>query len=243
MAMTWDPDLLVMALAAFLAGAVRGFSGFGAAMILIPAVGAVREPAVAIPMLALIDNILTLPLLPKAFRMCRWRDVIPLAIGASVALPFGVWVLLIADPDVLQVAICLMILVLVGVLSSGWRYAGQPAVVHSLGVGSASGLLGGSTGIGGPPVILFWLGGQSQAPQVRANIIAYFAFTGVVNLAALAVGGLFTREVLGLSALLMPVYGLALWAGARSFRLASETFFRRTAYILIAAVAVGGLLG
>ena len=240
--MTWDFDLLVMALAAFLAGAVRGFSGFGAAMILVPAVGAVREPALAIPILAIVDNIVALPLLPKAFRMCHWRDVIPLAIGASAALPFGVWVLLVVDPCVLQVVICLMILALVAVLSSGWRYQGRPAVVHSLGIGGAAGLLGGSTGIGGPPVILFWLGGQSQASQVRANVIAYFAFTGVVSAVALAVGGLITREVVVLAALLMPVYALAIWMGARSFRLASEAFFRRAAYALIAAVAIGGLL-
>ncbi|WP_421710061.1 sulfite exporter TauE/SafE family protein [Algihabitans sp.] len=234
-------DLTILFGATLLAGLVRGFSGFGSAMILVPSYSLVFGPMAAIPIMSLVDVTGTLGLLPKAMRRCTWREVAPLTLGASLLLPLGVYLLIVADQELLRWVISLAILLLVLVMASGWRYSAAPTAWFSLGVGGAAGLMGGSIGIAGPPVILFWLGGQANAATVRANIIVFLALVTVAAWISFFVGGLFTGQVLTMSLLLAPVYAAAIWIGAHGFRFADERLFRRLALGIVAAIAIVSL--
>jgi uncharacterized membrane protein YfcA len=91
--------------------------------------------------------------------------------------------------------------------------------------------------------VLFWLGGQSAAATVRANIIVFFAITAVISGLTYWWNGLFSAHTLTLSVGLMPFYAGAVWLGARSFRHASEVLFRRLALALIVIIAIVSLPG
>src|SRR5919106_6814645 len=86
--------LVGLALAATVAGVVRGFSGFGSAMIFIPIASALTNPPTAVVLL-LFDTLLTVPLVVRAVRRCSWREVLPLGLGAVVTVPLGVWLLIV----------------------------------------------------------------------------------------------------------------------------------------------------
>jgi uncharacterized membrane protein YfcA len=236
-----DPALLVAAAVLFLAGLVRGFAGFGAAMVFVPVAAALYEPALAVAVIYLVDGIASVPLAVPAVRRCVWREVLALAGGAALTVPAGAWLLVNVEPTPLRWAISLLILVAVAALGSGWRYRRPPGLKTTVAVGAASGLAGGLAALYGPPVILFWLGGQGAAAQVRANIITFFLLTTVISGIAYLTQGLFTAERLGMAAVLLPLYLAGIYSGARSFRFASETFFRRLALGLCAAVAVVSL--
>lgn len=238
-----EPWFLWVALGTVAAGLVRGLSGFGSAMIMVPLLGAIFGPAVAVPVVTAVDGLVTAPLLPNAFRRCHWREVLPLGIGGALLVPVGVHLLTLADPLVLRRVTALVILAVVVVMAFGWRYQRRAGTGLSFGVGAVSGLMGGAIGVSGPPVVLFWLGGQSDAPTVRANIIAYFGLTEIVSIVSLWLSALFTPQVLWLSLVLTPIYAIALWLGAHSFRFASERAFRSIALVLIALIAFGSLLG
>jgi len=238
-----DPRWLWVAAAAVLAALVRGFTGFGAAMVFIPVASAIYEPKVAVVVLFIVDGIITWPLVFKAIYQCRWPDVVCLAVGAAFAIPLGVHVLLITDSELLRWFISFAILGLVAVLASGWRYQKRPPLFACIGVGGVSGFAGGIANLYGPPIVLFWLGGESNAVTVRANIIVFFALITVVSGLTYWWNGLFTAHTLTLSIGLMPFYAAAVWLGARSFRLASEGLFRRLALALIAIIALASLPG
>jgi uncharacterized protein len=53
---------------AFISGAARGFSGFGAAMIFMPLASSVAAPRLAATLLLIIDFVAAAPLLPGAWR-------------------------------------------------------------------------------------------------------------------------------------------------------------------------------
>jgi len=55
------------------------------------------------------------------------------------------------------------------------------------------------------------------------------------------IGGLLTQEVLAASLLLAPIYGVAVWAGARGFRHTSDILYRRFAFALITMIAFSSL--
>lgn len=232
------PGFVWVALGMIVAGVVRGLVGFGAAMILVPILSAVMNPTVAVPLLTVVDGLVTLPLFVAATRECRWREIVPLTIAAVAALPVGIAVLVHVPTETLRLGISITILLLVGILASGWRYRGSPSLPITLGVGAASGALGGSTGMIGPPVILFWLGGQNNAALVRANINAFFGLMILITIIAYWIGGLFTPQILAVSVLLAPIYGLAVWVGARGFRHTSDVLYRHLAFALITLIAI-----
>ncbi len=235
---TVDSRLLLAGAAAVLAGLVRGFSGFGAAMIFVPLVSAIYEPKAAVVLLFLVDTTVTAPMLIPAFRRCSWREVAPLAIGSAVTVPMGVYILTIARPDPMRWVIAGAIFAAVTALACGWRLRRAPTVPETLVIGGTAGLTGGMASMSGPPIVLFWLGGQSEAPIIRANIFAFFGLTGVVIGVSYWLNGLLATDLLLRALVLMPVYALALWAGATGFRMAPSTHYRRVALAICAVATV-----
>lgn len=230
-----------LAVVTVLGALVRGFSGFGSAMIFVPVASALTSPQTAVVLLLLTDALVTLPMVVPAARRCVWREVLPLAGGALLTVPLGVHLLLVVDPVPMRWAICLLILVLVALLVSGWRWSRPPSRLRTALVGGVSGVTGGMTGLAGPPVILFWMAGHGGPATIRANIIVFFALTGLFNFVAYLVGGLLTAERVAGGLALIPIYGLALLAGIRLFRFASDRFFRLLAFGLCAFAALAGL--
>jgi uncharacterized protein len=227
--------------AALLAGTVRGFSGFGSALILSPLLSALYGPAVAVPVALLLEFALAVPFVPPALRLADRRRVALLCVAAAVTVPIGAWVLSVVDEASLRWAICALVLTAVAILGLGWRYHGRPRSVATAATGALSGLLGGSTGLSGPPVIFYELSGSAPIPRVRANFMVFFAWIDVIALIAFAVTGTLSGRPLLLAGLLVLPYLAAAGAGARAFGLASETFYRRLALAVLVCVAIVSL--
>jgi uncharacterized membrane protein YfcA len=233
-----DGRLLWAAAAISIAGLVRGFSGFGAAMVFIPLASAIYEPKAAVILLFLADTVATAPMVVPAFRRCAWREVTPLAIGATVSVPLGVYILTVTRPELVRWVIAAAILAAVATLATGWRLRRVPGLTGTLAIGATAGLTGGLASLSGPPIVLFWLGGQSDAPVIRANIIAFFGLTTIVIGISYGLNGLFSMSLLARALVLLPIYALALWAGATGFRIAPSTLYRRAALLICAAATV-----
>lgn len=236
-----DARLALAIAAVLIAGGLRGFSGFGAAMVVMPALGGLYGPVTAIVVLTLIDAVASLPLLVGAVRLCRWRDIGWLLLPFGVTLQLGIAILATADPLALRIAMAVLILAAVAALATGWRLRRPPSAGRTVAVGSAAGLMGGATGIAGPPIILFWLAGQDDGPVVRANVIVFFALTSVFTLATLASRDLFAAEAVVLAGLLLPAYAGAIGLGAYLFRRSRPERFRPLALGLVALIALASL--
>ncbi len=237
-----NTDVLIPLLfTAALAGAVRGFTGFGTALVFMPIASGFVPPWQAVVILYIIDSVTTLPLVPEALRKCTWREVAPLSLGATVTVPIGAYFLLTVDPTMLRWALGAMALGAVALLASGWRYHSVPSRQVSAAVGAASGFLGGLCSFWGPPIAIFWLGGHSRTDVVRANIIVFLAAMSCVAGVSYAIHGLFHSTVVILALILMPIYGVAVWLGTKLFPYVSEDAFRRIAYMIITGAAVTSL--
>ncbi len=231
-------QLATLMLAATLGGLVRGFTGFGFAMVFVPLATVVVGPVAAVGLVWAIDAPFALPLAVRVSRKAQWSEVLPLLIGATALLPIGVWLLTRLDPLLLRWLIALLILCAVAVLASGWRYHGQPGTGLSLGVGGLSGLAGGLASVGGIPLAIFWLSSHRNEPlQMRHNLITYFALSTIIAGAVLSWNGVVNWEVIRQALVLMIPYGLGLLVGTRGFHRASEITFRRGAYAIIAVSA------
>src|SRR3569833_383899 len=180
-AATAEPRLLIALGIAMLAGLVRGFTGFGSALIYMPLMSAVYSPQVAAPTLLLFDTICSLPFALKVWTQATRREMVPVAFGGAVFVPLGVAALVYVDILALRWFIAALVLVALAVLISGWRYHGKPTLAASFGVGAMAGFGAGSVQIAAPPLLVFWLGGQNRAATVRANIMVYFILEGTLS--------------------------------------------------------------
>jgi len=232
------PSLVFLLFSAAAAGLARGFSGFGSALIFVPLASTAVRPLVAVPLLLVVDGITTLGLVAPAARLANRTDVARMALGALMGVPTGVWLLSRLDPLIIRWSIVAIVILLLALLMSGWRYRNQPKPPVTIAVGAVSGLLTGIAQIGGPPVIAYWLGGAVSAIVMRANFILYFAISTVLSAVGYVWSGLVTAEVLILAACMAPLYAIGVWLGSRMFGMASELTFRRICYAMIAAAAV-----
>lgn len=227
--------------AAMTGGLARGFSGFGGALIFVPLAGAVAGPQAASPVLLIIDFVMTLGLLPDAWRRANRREVGTMLIGALVGVPAGTALLAFAPQMALRWAICGIVLALLVFLISGWRYRGKPKPVLSIGTGALAGLFGGVAQLSGPPVVAYWLGGAIDRVVVRANLVVYFALASVISITSYLGAGLLRLDTLMLAAAVGPGYGIGIFLGSRLFGVASEDTFRRICFCLIAAAGIVSL--
>lgn len=236
-----DPRFFIALAIAILAGAVRGFSGFGSAQIYIPLIAAVYSPRVAAVTLLIIDTIGPAPFAVRGFAHCTWREVLPMNIASAVAVPIGTVALLVINPTILRWFIAVMVLSLVAVLASGWRYHGKPRLPATIGVGLIAGFSAGAVQIAGPPVLIYWLGTTTSVITARANFLVYFLLLDLTSCVVYLWRGIITTELLALSLLLAIPFFLATAAGARYFHSASELLYRRIAYGIITAAALVSL--
>ncbi len=236
-----DPtDLPLLAAAALMGGLVRGFTGFGFAMVFVPIATIAVGPAGAAALIWVIDIPFAWVLAATSWKRVDWREILPLLATAILFLPLGVWLLTHADPLAARWTVVTCILVGVACLASGWRYQGAPGVPLSLGVGALTGTVSGLAQLGGLPIAIFWLASQAKAArQTRDNLNGFFCLLPTFAGIAYIVSGVVTLDTVRQAIPLFLPYGLGLLIGSRLFPFASETTFRRIAYsVIVAAAAV-----
>ena len=125
---------------------------------------------------------------------------------------------------------------------TGWRYHGAKPMPATLGVGATSGVLMAATSLGNPPVMLYLLSSQDDAQTNRANFTGYFAVTLTAMLAWMIMFGLARLEAVKTVGLLLPVFVLCVWFGAKAFRASSEALYRWVALGLLFCAGLYGLV-
>ncbi|MDK3074133.1 sulfite exporter TauE/SafE family protein [Sedimentitalea sp. JM2-8] len=235
------PGLGWLIAAALVAGLVRGFSGFGTAMIYLPVAAQVLPPLWAIVTLVVMDIFGPVPNLPRAFRDAHRRDLVLLIGGAFCLLPVGLSVLSLAAPELYRYGLSTVSLVLVACLALGLRYHGVLYPPLVAGIGAFAGFLGGLIGVPGPPVILFYMASTLPVQVVRANVLLFLFFFDFLLLGLVALRGDLSGfpVVLGLLLALPNIAGNVI--GAMVFNPARTGLYRAMAYAIVAVSAIAGL--
>ena len=236
-----QPGLGWLAAVTLIAGVVRGFTGFGTALIYMPVAGQFLSPFGALITLTAMDVIGPLPNLPRAFRDGHRRDALRLCAGLVVAMPIGVWVLTLVAPEVFRYSVSLLSLGLLVLLVSGWRYHGELRRAAVYLVGMLGGFLGGATGLAGPPVIMTYMASPHPAKVIRANLLLYLFGVDILMIGVLSVMGRMELSSLLLGFALAVPYLAGNLLGGWMFRPGYERAYRAVAYGLIAISALSGL--
>lgn len=239
-AITVGPEwIALIGVAAFAGGFIRGFVGFGGAVLLILAVSAVIGPREAVAIAALSGLPPMLQLLPAAVREADRSFAVPYGLAAFIGAPLGTWMLVSIDPDLMKIAIALFVLAMVLLLQrSAGIHIGTNRLAFAT-AGMVAGWIQGIAGVAGPPTVAIALSRGGTVQQQRANVIGAITPLNFCALGPLWWYGLFTREVVLLGLLLIPLYSLGTWLGQRHFSEQGQHYYRKAA---LAALSGIGLL-
>lgn len=236
-------DLLAAAVI-LVAAFVRGYSGFGFALVGVAGISLVAAPSVAVPVVLILEVAASLLLLPPVWREIRWRPVLLLLAGAVVLTPIGALVLVRAPADAMRVALAVVIAAAALLLLRAPTAQRSPGARGTLAVGGVAGLLNGAFGTSGPPIVLFFVGSERAAAVSRASMMACFLVLDVIAVVSFAVGGLVNRAELITVLWCAPALVLGSWLGHRAFHGSDTTRFRqRVLWLLVALAVLTGLRG
>jgi len=235
-------SLIVTVTSVFVAGIIRGYSGFGFAMVAVTSISLVLPPVHVVPLVLILEVLASIRLVPQVWRDIDWYSLRWLLVGSLFSTPFGVYLLASIPAAPMRISISLLVLVAAILLMRGWAWKRMPGRPLILTTGVACGILNGAAAIGGPPVILLYLSSPAGVMVSRASIIAYFLGIDAMSLAMVSLQGLTTSRVLLLLivCLLPLLFGIAV--GSRLFIKVDKESFRHHVLILLIILSIAGLL-
>ena len=224
-------------------GLMRGFAGFGSAMLMAPIFAILFGSGEMVVTVVAIELIVSLQLFPQVRHHADWQTLRPMSIAACAAMPLGVWALASVDKGTIVTAVSAIIVAFVAMMWTGWRWRGRRSTAASAAVGAVSGMMMATTSVGGPPVLLYLLSGNDPPAVNRANIVTYYFLTQFLLIAIVLATGVAGWDALLRAAVLFPVMILGAWLGGRLFHgLASERLYRNAALTILLATGLFGLL-
>jgi uncharacterized protein len=226
----------------FGASVVRGLTGFGLAIILVPLLGLIVAPAEAV-VISILLQLLAGPIGLKRILADGERDTAKvIALVAICATPFGVWLLTITPPDVARVAIAAIALGSFAMLFVPAKQGAKPGLIETTATGIAAGLLTGFASMPGPPVVLFYMR-RKLAPHVaRGSMLLVFFATAIAGSVAAAAMGVATWHLLWLSALFFPALYIGTRLGELAFGQVSEVAWRSFVGLVLGVAGVAAVI-
>jgi uncharacterized membrane protein YfcA len=234
------PGLPALLLTSFVAGVVYGFAGFGSALIFMPVATALLPAPVAVAAFSMSAMASLFTVVPGAWRAADRRTVTIMIAIAVLCTPVGVWALGAAPAAAIRTAVSVVVLVTLAALVAGWRLRAAGWGARGA-VAALAGVLGGATGLNGPPVILFNLGTDQPVAVTRANLTVFLTVTSLSFLPQMWAQGLLAPQALWLGAVLFLPYAAGTRAGAAIFDPARARLYRTAAYLVIGLAGVAGL--
>jgi len=235
------PGLGWMALTIFAAGLIRGFTGFGTALIFVPVASQFLPVAQVILIMAATGIVSTTALLSRAWAAADRGEVATMAVAALATVPFGLWLLSLFDLITARWVIVAFVTVTLVAIAAGWRWHGRLGVSGRLAVGGAAGAMGGMTGLTGPVIIMFYFANARSAEAMRANSILFLASLDVFLCFNLLIAGSEIGLTLWIALVLIPPYLGAVIVGQRLFDPSREQIHRALAYALALAAVISSL--
>lgn len=202
----------------FGAAFVRGLTGFGMAIILVPLLGLIIPPAQAVVLGILLQLLIGPVGIGLIHADADRATALPIGLIAMATTPIGMAALDVTRPDVARllitvVAVGAFVAVLLPKQAEGHR-PGRGAVI---GTGIASGILTGFAAMPGPPVVPFYLRRHLEPKVARASMLLIFFLTAIAGTAAALWVRIATQRLFLLALLLFAPMWLGNLMGSRQF--------------------------
>lgn len=226
-------SLLIILGAAF----VQGATAFGFALVSVPLLLLLLPTIEVVTLSLVLASAANLLMIRDERRAIVWREVMLLLPGAAVGAVGGMLFLKSFEGPWFKafVAAAFVAMSLLMLAGRSWRLGSGPLLRQV--VGLVSGLLMGSTSMGGPPVVLYLTGRGLPRASLRGTLAAFFLLGNVLALAAFLSGGLLDAGLSARSLLLAAALAPGYAAGRRVTARLDSQGFRRLVLVSMALIS------
>ena len=220
---------LMPMLVIFGASFVQSITGFGLIIIAAPFLLIFYDAKLTILLVqcvAFCSNLVQTPLLYKDanMKMVGW-----LALGTCIGLPAGILVYHSFSNDSLKIIVSIAILAFLFI-----THFCHPKIhennKNSTITGALSGIMSTTTGMGGPPLVIYFAYTNFTPRMLRATCIVFFFFGNISTLAAFLISGVEIMPAIENAVYLLPGLAAGLLMGHMAFRHVSAAMFRRIVF-------------
>lgn len=234
MELVFSPEWWICALVLLVGCSIQTAIGFGMAVLAAPVVMLVAPEWVpyVLSTTALVTSGINSWYLKTHVSVSSMAPAVLARVPGTV---IGIWLLLVMDLMWLQVVVS--VAVLLAVIVSLFPLKFEATTNRLAWAGFASGFMGTTTSIGGPPMALVMQHGNPE--KIRANLSLYFVFACLLSMSSYGLAGLINGEI-GLVCLsFTPVAVAGFFFGKRiQSRIEAKTF----RYLLLALCAVSSVI-
>ncbi len=239
--LSWG-TLGVAAAMTLVAATLRGITGFGMAIMLVPLLAMILPPDRAV-VLAILMQLLLGPLGYRAMRASAdWQSARTIALWAVLATPAGLATLVATPVDAARVLIALVAVSAFLLVLSPPTRAGAPSARVTAATGLASGFLSGFAAMPGPPVVPYYLSQPLPPAVARASMMLVFALTAITGtVAAWWLGRLDRAAMIGAALLFVPMW-LGNTLGSMAFGRIPPLVWRSIVALLLGVAALSAII-
>lgn len=234
---------IAVAVAATLGAAfIRGLTGFGFGILLVPILALTLTPVQAVLAINIMAGLLALTDWRLILREAERSSVVTISVLVLLATAPGLMLLAATPQPLARFLIALVALSAFFAILLPRRGAELPGKLTTGMVGLSAGVLTGFAAMPGPPVVPYYVGRDIPRIRAKASMIAIFgvaAFAGVGSGAAI---GILESRVVLLGLLLFPLVLLGNWIGSLAFGKVSDNLWRSFVGLVLAAAAVAALI-
>ncbi len=236
-----EPGILAVALVAFGAGLIRGFTGFGGPAFILAILTLFFTPVSIVSKILVVDFFANVYLFKAAYREINWRSTWTMVIPTLICIPLGHWLLIELDPVWMKRTMAAIISTACILMLVGFRYQRPMTIGWLIFAGVVSGAVFGGSYIALVAVVFILLGPYNKN-EGRTLIISwsFFAVLGFATISVSTGTTGFDDVVTALPGAI--TYLLGTWLGSHGFRKSSETLFRRAAISVLLALSVINLV-
>lgn len=221
---------------------IRGIVGFGSGLIAIPLLALVLPLPLAVPAIALTDYLASASQGLGNRRDVLWRAIVPLVPFVLLGVALALWLFRQVDPGLLTKGLGVFVMAYAAYTLLGLHPGRIPRprwAVPLVGIGAMVGTL---FGTGGPFYVAYLQCWGPTKGQFRATAATAFLIEGSMRMTGYLAAGFFSRDVLLLFALALPLMALGLYAGHHVHTSISDAAFKRLIGLLLVGSGLALLL-
>ncbi len=234
-------ECVIVASAIFMAGVVRGFSGFALSALVMASVTVIIPPVELIPLCWFLEMTASIAMVRGGIAEADRGIVTGLVVGSIVATPVGLYFTTTLPVDTSKSIALLTVLALAvtQLARVRWRFLATKPGLYASGI--TAGVVTGLASVGGLVVALYVLSQDIPARVMRASLVLFLFATSLATFFYLAFFGLVTNTVLARAALAVPLVIAGVYAGKWIFRPSLERYYKRFCLLLLIGLACFGL--
>ena len=225
----------------FLAGIVRGFTGFALSALIMSTLVMILPTVELLPVCLLLEFCASLILMRGGIADADRIMVFGLQAGAIIGLPAGLYLTTSLPAETTRLIALSLILGLAALQLARVRLPASGSFRAAAATGALAGVATGLASVGGMVIALYTLARQMPARTVRASLILSILVGGAFTLIFQVGFGIMTITALSRALILIPPLAIGVLLGRALFTPAYERYYRPICLTLLMGLATLGI--